>query len=135
VTAVVRPYNGFMFQTHHYSQLILRFSLAAVFLWFGIGRFMQSQYWVDTWLPVRVQHMATAVGMSPVNLVVLIGILEVLIATSLVTGFFQRWFAGIGAVFLVLVMAVNGIDEILVRDIGLTGALLSLMLWPERHYS
>lgn len=124
-----------MFQSHHYSQLMLRLGLAAVFLWFGIGKFMQSQYWVDTWVPGWIQQTGSAVGMSPVNFVILIGIFEVLIATSLVTGFFQRWFAGAGAAFLVIVIAVNGIDEVLVRDIGLIGALLSLTLWPERHYS
>jgi uncharacterized membrane protein YphA (DoxX/SURF4 family) len=124
-----------MFQTNHYSQLLLRLSLAAVFLWFGIGKCMQSQYWVDAWLPERMQGFALSIGMSSVNLVILIGILEVCIAASLVTGFFQRWFAAAGAIFLIVVMSVHGINEVLVRDIGLIGALAALAVWPERRYS
>ena len=124
-----------MFQTNRYSQLALRLSLAAVFLWFGVGKFMQPQYWVDAWMPQSVQHAVTAIGMSPANFMVLNGILEVLIAISLVAGFFQRWFAGIGVVFLVIVIAFSGINEVTVRDVGLIGALVALALWPERHYS
>lgn len=124
-----------MFQVPQHPQLILRLSLAAVFLWFGIGKCMQSQYWVDAWLSMGTQRLAAVVGMSPVNLIVLIGIFEILVATSLVTGFFQRWFAVAGAVYLVLVLSVHGLSEVLVRDLGLIGALLALATWPERHYS
>lgn len=123
-----------MFQTNRYSQLALRFSLAAVFLWFGIGSFLQPQYWADSWIPDSIDRIVTTVGMSPVNFVILIGILHVLIAVSLMTGFFQRWFAAAGAVYLVLVMGFHGINEALVRDVGLVGSLIALAVWPERHY-
>jgi uncharacterized membrane protein YphA (DoxX/SURF4 family) len=68
-------------------------------------------------------------------MIILIGIFEVLVAASLVTGFFQRWFAAAGAVFLVLTLPIHGMTEVLIRDVGLIGALVSLALWPQRRYS
>lgn len=123
-----------MFRSHRYSQLVLRFSLAGVFLWFGIGKFLQTQYWVDAWMPERIQNLASGVGMSPVNMVILIGIFEVLVASSLLTGYFQRWFALAAVVFLLVVLFFNGLNEVMVRDIGLMGALLALVMWPQRRY-
>lgn len=124
-----------MFQTNMYSQLSIRLGLAAVFLWFGVGAFLQPHYWATAWIPESIGRIVEAVGMSRANFIILAGIFEVLIAASLVTGFFQRWFAAAGAVFLVSVMAFHGINEALVRDVGLVGALIALTVWPERHYA
>lgn len=133
--ALCRPYTEEVFQSFRYSHMALRIGLAAVFLWFGIGKFMQSQYWIDTWMPGWFQQAVGAIGMSATNAIILIGIFEVLVATSLVTGFFQRWFAAAGALFLVTMIIVSGLNETVVRDVGLIGALLALAAWPERHYS
>lgn len=124
-----------MFQSYRYSHLILRLSLAGVFLWFGIGKFMQPQYWADAWLPRWAGAFAATLGMSPVNAMVLLGIFEVLVAASLATGFFDRWFASAAALFLFVILFSTGLNEILVRDVGLIGALLALAAWPQRRYS
>jgi len=123
-----------MFQTNMYSQWSIRLGLAAVFLWFGIGAFMQPQYWATAWLPESIARLVEATGMSQANFIILTGIFEVLVAASFVTGFFQRWFAAAGALFLVSMMAFHGINETLVRDVGLVGGLIALALWPERRY-
>lgn len=124
-----------MYQSLHASQLSLRIGLAAVFLWFGVNKFIQPQYWVDAWMPQWAQHVAQAIGMSPINAVFLIGIFEVLVAVSLATGFFTRAFASAAVVFLIAVVAVSGLNEIVVRDIGLIAALVALVIWPQRRYA
>ncbi len=124
-----------MYQSLQVSQLSIRIGLAAVFLWFGVNKFIQPQSWVDAWMPQWAQHAALAVGMSATNAVFLLGIFEVLVAISLATGFFTRAFASAAAVFLLVVLVVSGLNGIVVRDIGLIAALVALVIWPERRYA
>lgn len=124
-----------MYQSLHSSQLALRLGLGAVFLWFGVDKFIQPQYWVDAWMPQWAQQFAQSIGMSVANAIFLVGIFEVLVAISLVTGFFSRVFAAAAIVFLVAILAVSGLNEVVVRDIGLIAALVALVIWPERRYA
>ncbi len=126
---------GDMFQSLRYSQYSLRIGLAIVYVWFGVDKFIHAAYWIDTWMPLWAQHAARAIGMSPTNVVLLLGIFEVLMATSLLTGFFLRIFAAVGLAILVLVLAFHGFNEIMVRDIAIISALVALILWPERRYA
>jgi uncharacterized membrane protein YphA (DoxX/SURF4 family) len=123
-----------MFQSLRTPQLVLRIGLAIVFVWFGIDKFIQPHYWVDAWMPLWAQHASGAVGMSTVNAVFFVGLFEVLVAISLATGFFMRWFSVAAIGFLFLVILTHGLTEVLVRDVGLIGGLLALALWPERRY-
>ena len=82
-----------------YSLWVLRLGLATVFFWFGIDKFLHGSSW-------------------------LIGVFEVLIGLSLVTGIFMSVFAVVGIVLLAL--------QFTVRDAGLIGGLLALILWQER---
>ena len=124
-----------MYQSLHSSQLALRLGLGAVFLWFGVDKFIQPQYWVDAWMPQWAQHAAQGAGMSVINAIFLIGIFEVLVAISLVTGFFSRVFAAAAIVFLIVILAATGLNEIVVRDVGIIAALIALVIWPERRYA
>lgn len=116
------------------SQLAIRIGLAIVFLWFGIDKFIQPQYWLDAWVPAFVQDFATSIHIGGRDLINLAGIFEVIVALSLLTGFFMRYLAAAAAVFLVSIIAVHGFNEVIIRDIGLVGALIALIIWPERKY-
>ncbi len=124
-----------MYQSLQSSQLVIRISLALVYLWFGVSKFIQPQHWIDAWMPPWAQHGVQAIGMSPANAMFLIGLFEVLVAISLATGFFMRWFAAAAIVFLLMVLIATGFNEIVVRDIGLIGALTALVIWPQRRYA
>lgn len=124
-----------MYQSLQSSQLALRIGLAAVFVWFGIDKFIQPQYWIDAWMPQWAQHAAQGIGMSTTNAIFLIGIFEVLVAISLATGFFSRLFASAAILYLVTILVVTGLNEIVVRDIGLIAGLVALVIWPERRYA
>jgi uncharacterized membrane protein YphA (DoxX/SURF4 family) len=123
-----------MYQSLRFSQLALRFGLAAVFMWFGLDKFIDPQHWLQVWIPATAQQWVSGIGMAPHDLLFLQGIVEVLISISLATGYFIRFFA-IGATVLLAVSAiVHGPDVLLIRDIGLVGGLVSLALWPERPH-
>jgi uncharacterized membrane protein YphA (DoxX/SURF4 family) len=123
-----------MFQSLRHSQWVLRIGLAAVFLWFGANKFIDPQYWVDAWMPHWTQSMVMSVGAASQDFIFFLGIFEVLVAASLVTGFFMRVFSSIAIFFLLAVLAVHGINEITARDLAVIGGLLALVLWPERTY-
>lgn len=123
-----------MFHSLRASHLALRIGLALVFLWFGADKFIHPQYWADAWLPRNIADLTVRMGMSVRDLMFLNGIFEVLVAVSLVSGFFIRTFASLGAAFLLTVFAVHvrGATEVVIRDVGLFGGLAALILWPER---
>ena len=123
-----------MFASPRTAQLVLRIGLAIVFLWFGIDKFIQPQYWLDAWVPQFVQDIVARAGMTGRDFVHLTGIFEVLVGLSFATGYFLRYFAIAASVFLVSIFAVHGFNEVMVRDIGLLGGLIALVLWPERTY-
>lgn len=124
-----------MFQSLRHSQWALRAGLAVVFFWFGVDKFIHAQYWLDAWVPQSVEGFVISIGIGTTDLMYLMGIFEVLIAVSIATGFFMRFFAAAASAFIVAVIVTHGFGEVLVRDIGILGGLLALVLWPERSYS
>jgi uncharacterized membrane protein YphA (DoxX/SURF4 family) len=124
-----------MFQSIRHSQLALRIGLMAVFLWFGVDKLMHPQYWLDAWMPQALQGFIQQWGIAPRDAMNLLGIAELLVAFSLLTGYFMRWFAAGAIALLVAVSVTHGFSEVLVRDVGLVGALTALILWPERAYT
>lgn len=113
---------------------ILRVGLAAVFMWFGIHKFIHPDLWIAAWVPQSILGLVNIIGMSGENFIFLNGIFEVLVAISLISGYFMRIFSVVAVAFLVLVVAfyIAGPTEVVIRDIGLIGGLLALALWPER---
>ena|SRR3989338_8890566 len=102
---------------------ILRVGLAITFLWIGILIFKNPEAWggyLEPW----------AVGLLPVPLnEAMIGtaILDIAIGALLLADIFTWLAAFIGAIHLVIVLAVSGITDITVRDIGLLAGLIAII--------
>lgn len=106
------------------SYHILRVGVAITFLWIGILIFRSPDGWGSMLQP-------WAAGLLPVPLK------EAMIGTAfldMAIGFFLlidvwSWIAaGIGFIHLIVVLAVTGITEVTVRDIGLLTATFALMI-------
>src|SRR3990167_9720861 len=124
-----------MFQSLKYSNLILRLSLAVVFFWLGIDKFFHPDFWVNAWVPQAVFLFIANFNIRPIDLIYISGVFEVLVGTSLVANIFIAPFSMLAILFMVSIMIFNGFSEVLVRDIGLMGAFLSLIFWPrQRNY-
>ena len=124
-----------MYQSLKYSNLILRLSLAIVFFWFGIDKFLHPDYWVNAWVPQSVALFAENFKIRPLDIIYMSGVFEVLIGTSLATDIFITFFSFSGLVFMGSIMLFSGFSEVLVRDVGLMGVFLSLIFWPkQRNY-
>ncbi|OGM98326.1 MAG: hypothetical protein A2915_04435 [Candidatus Yanofskybacteria bacterium RIFCSPLOWO2_01_FULL_41_34] len=124
-----------MLQSPRYSNSVLRIGLAIVFFWFGIDKFFHPNYWINAWVPQSVSLFAANFNIRPIDIIYISGVFEVLVGISLITNIFVPLFSSLAVLFLASIMFFLGFSEILVRDIGLAGALLSLVFWPrQRNY-
>lgn len=122
-----------MFQSLRYSNLVLRLSLAIVFFWFGIDKFFHPDYWVNAWVPQSVSLFVANFKIRPIDIIYISGVFEVFVGTSLVTNVFIAFFSLLAVLFMGSIMFFSGFSEILIRDIGLMGAFLSLIFWPQQR--
>lgn len=122
-----------MFQSLWYSNIFLRLGLVAVFIWFGVDKFLHPEYWLSSWVPQSVLLLASKVGISGMDVVYASGVFELLVGASVLSNIFIKIFSVLALIFLVTVLFTFGINEVLIRDIGLMGGFLSLLFWPERR--
>lgn len=110
------------------SYHILRVGLAITFLWIGILIFKEPENWgtfIQPW----------AAGLLPVSLksaMIATAILDITIGFLLLIDFYVWLAAFVGAIHLIIVLTVSGINAITVRDIGLLAAaiVLAVNFWP-----
>lgn len=112
---------------HGWSYLCLRLGLGIVFIWIGIDVWRYPEAWLgyvpaDVGFGVPRETALSAVSAFDVAL----GIVIMMNVWTKLAGF-------VAAMHLLGVVAVNGIDAVLIRDVGLLGAALALALWPA-HY-
>lgn len=122
-----------MFTSAKYSYLALRLGLAAVFLWFGIDKFFHPDYWINAWITPRATSLIELVGFSTQQFIYLNGIFEILVGVSLITSLFPKFFSLLAIIFLTSVIFFVGLNEVTIRDIGLIGGLIAILLWPSER--
>lgn len=120
-----------MFSSSRFSYLVLRLGLAAVFLWFGIDKMFHPAYWLNAWMPKQVIEILSGFNVSGIQFIYFNGIFEILVGLSLVTGVFTKFFSVLAVFFLAGVLFFVGISEITIRDFGLIGGFLAIILWPN----
>lgn len=109
--------------------LVLRMSLGAVFLIFGIGKF-NNDIWAQT---IKTMDFFLKLPWN-VNLsVFLIGVAESLTGIALLTGLFTRFFAALAGLQLSAILILLNFGE--VRDIGLLGAAVYIAVTNEDSFS
>ena len=123
-----------MIQSLYYSNLFLRLGLAAVFIWFGVDKFINPEYWLNAWIPQNIVSLASKAGISGTDVVYIGAIFELLVGASVLSNIFIKIFSVLAIIFLLTVLLFFGVSETLVRDIGLIGGFLALLFWPERRH-
>lgn len=102
----------------------LRVGLAITFLWVGVLIFKNPEAWGGYLQP-------WAAGLLPIPVAqAMIGtaILDILIGAFLLFNFLPWLAAAVGAIHLVIVLTVSGINDVTVRDIGLLVAALAIVI-------
>ena len=115
-------------ETHsHYGTFIARIGIAAVFLWFGLDKFIHTSNWIG-WVP---NWMQSAMPISITSFMYIQGVIETLTGILLLIGCWVRFAGLIGALTLIgveVAMIGTGQTEMMLRDAGLLAATLSLFL-------
>lgn len=113
----------------NFAFLILRVGLGIVFLLFGIGKF-QNDVWTQT---IKTMNFFLVLPWDVGISVTLAGIIEIITGAALIIGLFPRFFAGLAAVQLAMILILLKFEEI--RDIGLLGAALYIALVKDESLS
>lgn len=121
-----------MFTSYNLPYLIIRLGLAAVFLWFGVDKFIHPAYWLEAWTPAWLIAFLAKAGLSGAQFVSITGIFEILVGLSLIAEIFTKFFAVLAILFLIAIIVTNGLNEIMVRDVGLMASLLAIVFWPSK---
>jgi uncharacterized membrane protein YphA (DoxX/SURF4 family) len=109
-----------------HGKILLRISLALLFLWFGVNQLYSPANWTG-FVPEQISSIISA-G----TIVFLNGILEVILGLTLLVGIYTRLSALILALHLFPIALSMGYSAITIRDLGLALATLSIVfLGPD----
>ncbi|MBP7671096.1 DoxX family membrane protein [Candidatus Gracilibacteria bacterium] len=106
-----------------WSERVLRWGMALVFLWFGANQLMDSSMW-EGFVPLWIVDL----GLSAKMLVMANGVMELILGTMLLFGVFVRVAALILALHLMGIAATIGFNATGVRDFGLAIATLAIAM-------
>jgi len=111
---------------------ILRLGIAITFLWIGILILKAPEAWGSYLQP-------WAVGLLPIPLkeaMIATAFLDIIVGLFLLINVFIWLAALLGSLHLAIILITAGINAVTVRDIGLLGATLALMItaWPDNLY-
>lgn len=119
-----------MYASSKLSNLILRLGLAAVFLWFGIDKFIRPEYWLNAWVPQWALTILSHLSLGGTQFILITGVFEILVGLSLLSNVLVPLFSSLAVIFLIAVIFASGLTEVTVRDMGLIAGLVSLFFWP-----
>ena len=112
------------------APVVLRISLALVFLYFGFQQISNPDSWISF-----VPEWIILPGMTTNNFVILNGVIELLFGTFLIVGLYVRFSALILSLHLFGIAFSIGFTPLGVRDFGLAFATLALYLWGFDKYT
>ncbi|HSD12122.1 MAG TPA: DoxX family membrane protein [Patescibacteria group bacterium] len=104
--------------------IVLRFAVGAVFLWFGVDKWIHPSAWYG-WIPAWVDDRL------PVSLDTFLwwnGAFEFVIGILMVSGRMLRGASVAAGLFLAGIAVTLGANEVTVRDAALTGCCLALFI-------
>ncbi len=113
---------------HGWSYIFLRVGLGIVFLWIGIDMVRHPDMWIG-YIPTTLPwHFSRSLFLT------FNAVLDSTIGIFLLLNFFPKIVAAIAVLHLLGILFVNSIDAVLIRDVGLLGAALALLTWPQHYH-
>jgi len=110
-----------------YKDKLVSYSLAIVFLLFGIDKFVNTKF-ITSWL-AATERARFLIPLEDLTLAVyILGIIEIIIAVLLFINIKQRYFALIAGIWLIIIMSTARYPSSLPQDLGLLGIAVFLAL-------
>jgi uncharacterized membrane protein YphA (DoxX/SURF4 family) len=115
-----------------WSYWVLRVGLGLVFAWIGVDILRHPETWIGYVPPNLPFGLTREVGLK------LNGILDVALGLLLIADKLPKITAAVAVLHLAGILVTQGINAVIIRDVGLLGAALALVLWPHhsrrRHF-
>lgn len=108
--------------------LVLRWGLGITFILVGVMILQGPDNWIG-----YISDPAP-LGMTREGALQAAAVFDLLIGLALVLKFFPKVAGGLAALHLIGIIFTQGIDAVLVRNIGLLGVALALFFWPASHH-
>ena len=106
------------------SYHIIRVGTAITFLWIGILILKEPAAWGGL-----IQSWAANLLVIPLEITMIgVAVLDILVGFFLLVDYFTWVAAGLGALHLIIVLTVSGINVITVRDIGILAGTIAIFL-------
>ena len=115
--------NNIELKMKYYAPIILRISIAIVFLWFALSQFIAPIEWTG-YLP----DWTSRTFMPQTTFIMLNATFETIFGLMLLLGVFTRISAALLGLHLIAITIAVGYNSIGVRDLGLSIAALSIAL-------
>jgi hypothetical protein len=109
------------------SHWMLRLGLGAVFLWIGIDILRHPDMWLG-YVPPGLPG-----GLSRETTLKFNGVLDIALGLLLFGGKLPRLTALVAALHLIAILVTQGINAVIIRDVGLLGVALALLTWPHHR--
>lgn len=112
---------------HRYAPLVLRLAMSFVVLWFGFTQLVAPQTfmgYMPSWMPM----MSSMMHVQPVSFITFNAVFEIIFGFLLLLGFFTRITAFLLFLHIFFIGINLGYNDIAIRDIGLSFALLAVCL-------
>ena len=123
-------WGRFKMHSKDLAPVVLRITLALVFLYFGFSQVYNPDNWTSF-----VPEFAILPGITANNLVIFNGFLELVCGSFLIMGLYVRLSSLIMAIHLFGITLSIGFTPLGVRDFGLAFATLALYLFGPDNYT
>ena len=109
------------------SYWLLRCGLGLVFAWIGVDILRHPETWIG-YVPAELP-----VGLTREVALKLNGVLDIALGLLLIGDKVPKITAVVAALHLIGILVTQGINAVIIRDVGLLGAALALLVWPHHR--
>lgn len=110
-----------------WSHRFLRWGIGATFLWIGIDILKHPQTWLG-YVPPDLPIALAREDALRIN-----GVFDTALGIVILMGWLPKTSALLAVLHLIGIIITNGVNAVLIRDVGLLGASFALLMWPT-HY-
>lgn len=108
-----------------WSYFILRLGIGFVFAWIGLDILRHPGAWIG-YVPLTLPFGLTREVALQLN-----GIVDIALGLLFLTDKLPKIAAAVAALHLLAIIVLHGINAVLIRDVGLLGVAVALLLWPH----
>lgn len=113
---------------YNWPNLCLSIGLGIVFFWIGVDILRHPDSWIG-YIPSNLPVHIPTTSLLKAN-----GVFDMALGLLLILRMWPKIIAFLAAGHLIAIIATQGVDAVIIRDVGLLGGALALLFWPKRHY-